>query len=207
MKRALENGCTRPRKKLKSKRVIQLLNVDASTLGPVTQSSSLISTASTSVTGLTSVTKLTELKGRPPLPRLDCDAATTTTTTTASQINVFIGKSNNLTSFVPSLDEKSLEIPKCDLDKSKVNLLSSNKGKSSKSKKRNKKQDTFLIIILGTNKTRQSISSVDSEYCESLNCTNKDYASDSWVGFLVIDHKVPFTTYINDNKEDKAFQN
>ena len=90
----------------------------------------------------------------------------------------------------------------------KKSTKSINKKQSKKSLSNNKrnKQDKLLIIILGTKKKHRAPSVVDGKYCKELNHVIKDYLPDSWVGYIVINRKLPLTTYINDNKMDAPFQ-
>ena len=186
MKRSLENAYMRPKKKLKSKHISEL-NMDISTITTVSQSLSMISRTPQT---LKPICKITKVKGRPDLPILSVSPPTPKTTPTTSTIS------------------SSSQTKTTSLMTSKGKSLNENKKHSKKSnnKKKHNKQNKLLIIMLGTNKNCQSISAVDSKYCEALNYVNKDYLPDSWVGYLVIRHKVSLTTYINDNKNDKSFQ-
>ena len=175
-----------------------------------------LSTMSTIGEKIMSDWKNTELKTRPPLPALGSSTSTTSTitTTTTTEITSTSTSTNTSPTITSSLqtgttclNEKSLK-SKSHSNESKGNELHTNKKHSKKlcKNKRKNKQDNILIIMLGTNKNHRTVSDVDFKYCQALNYVNKDYLPDSWVGYVVIKYKVPLITYINDNKNDKAFQ-
>ena len=200
---------------------LSILTSPVSAVPTITTESLL--TMSTIGEKITSDWKITELKTRPPLPALESSTSitstiTTTTTTTTTEITSTSTSTNTSTNTSPtitsslqtgttSLSEKSLK-SKSRLNKSKGNKLDTNKKhyKKSRKNKMKNKQDKVLIIMLGTNKNHRTASYIDSKYCQALNYVIKDYLPDSWVGYLVIKYKVPLITYINDNKNDKAFQ-
>ena len=182
------------KKKLRSKSFVVLNEesmIPASTkTTDVLVSSSLSTMSTTSMASTSSMTLnssrpvLKSRTERPPLPLL---GATTTT------------------SMIETEEISSTTNTKVCIKKSIKSLNKKHSKKSACNDKRNK-QDKLLIIILGTNKKPRATSAVDGKYCKELNHVIKDYLPDSWVGYIVVNRKVPLTTYINDNKVDAPFQ-
>ena len=125
-------------------------------------------------------------------------------------------KSSNNDSDIKLMDNASPKnVSSKVIKKSKKNVKSTKKSTKTLTSKRKKKNVTntsnprndskLLIILLGTHKTKQKTSDVDLRWCQSMNYTEKDYAENSWVGYITVQKKKEFPQYINDNKQDKAF--
>ena len=175
--------------------------------------------ASSSASSTFNVPEKTGAK-RPPLPKLNDEHDQTP-----------FGTVRNITkslSFVPSKSlsteaSTSLSIFKASKEESDVDTIdkttSNDNGKSlekvpkkptrakiRKTVTSNPTNDSkLLVILLGTNKNKKKASEVDLQWCTSMEYEPKDYAYNSWVGYLTVRKKKEFTQYINDNKHDNSF--